>query len=366
MTEETVIRHSLPGRLFRFSLRLFFLLGVPLLVGLGGLHYYASTGRHITTENAYVKARKTAISANLSARVTEVYAEENSRVKAGELLLELDRSALEAELREVEADLAVVKLDIARQRAALVRAKVDIGAAGEDLRYAEIEYARQVRLAETGSGKSTDLDNAQHQVKVAGQQIRQAEARVEELVTGLGGSEKIPDHGMPAWKQAQAAVDRVKLSLTWTRITAPSDGVVVKATVRPGEFVTRGKAIFVLVDQDHPWLEANLKETQLERLVIGMPATIVLDAWPEHIWKARVASVAPATGSEFALLPPQNASGNWVKVVQRLPVRLEIEKTDHAPELRVGMTATVNVDTGQERKLHPGLEQLVIMTGGRR
>jgi membrane fusion protein, multidrug efflux system len=365
MTEETIIRHSISGRLFRLFLRLFFLLGIPLLAALAGLHYYASTGRHITTENAYIKAQKTAISSNISARVTGVHVMENRSVKAGDLLLELDRSALEVELKEAVADLAVVKLDIARQRAALKRARADTGSARENLRYATVEYIRQQKLTQTGAGRAANLDGALHKVEAARQEIHQVEARVRELITGLGGRENIRDQDMPAWQQAMTAIEKAKLSLSWTRVLAPSDGIVVKATVRPGEYVEEGKAIFVLVDQKHPWLEANLKETQLERLVIGMPATIRLDAWPEYTWQARVASVAPATGSEFALLPPQNASGNWVKVVQRLPVRLEIQQAEGAPDLRAGMTAEVRVDTGQERKLHPKLEQLLTLTGGR-
>ena len=365
MTEGAAIHHSGLRRLTGFVLRLFFLLGVPVIAGIAGLHYYAGTGRHITTDNAYVKAQKTAISANISARVNAVHVTENHMVKKGDLLLELDSSALEAELKEAQADLEVVRLDIVKQRAALKRARVDIGVVNEDLRYAEVEYFRQAKLAKTGSGLATNLDSALHEVETARQEIRQVEADIRELIAGLGGAEKIRDQDMPAWKLAMAVIDRVKLSLSWTRIVAPSDGVVVKATVRPGEFVNRGKPIFVLVDQKRPWLEANLKETQLERLVIGMPATVVLDAWPDHILQAKVTSVAPATGAEFALLPPQNASGNWVKVVQRLPVRLELLSSGDAPELRAGMTALVNVDTGQERQLHPRLEQLIALTGGR-
>ncbi|MBT4965968.1 MAG: HlyD family secretion protein, partial [Alphaproteobacteria bacterium] len=356
MTEDATIYPSASRRLTGFILRLFFLLGVPAIAAVAGLHYYAGTGRHITTENAYVKARKTAISANISARVLAVHVTENRMVKKGDLLLELDRSALEAEMKEAEADLEVVRLDIAKQRAALKRARVDIGVVKEDLRYAEVEYFRQAKLAETGSGRAINLDSAIHEVETARQEFRLVEADIRELITGLGGKENTPDQDMPAWKQAMAVVNRVKLSLSWTSVLAPSDGIVVKATVRPGEFVTRGKAIFVLVDQQHPWLEANLKETQLERLTIGMPGTIVLDAWPDHILQARVVSVAPATGAEFALLPPQNASGNWVKVVQRLPVRLEILPSTNGPELRAGMTAEVRLDTGQERVLHPRLE----------
>ena len=365
MTETPVLHPSPISRLFRFVLRIFFLLGVPAVAALAGLQYYATTGRHITTENAYVKAEKTAISANISGRITKVHVTENQAVKKGDLLLELSRAALEVELREAEAELEVVRLDITKQRAALRRARVDIGVEQENLRYAEVEYLRQARLAETGTGKATDLENTLHKVEVARQKIRQAKARVRELISGLGGKENIADKEMPAWKQAMAVADRIKLSLSWTKILAPSDGIVVKATTRPGEYITQGKPVFVLVDQANPWLEANLKETQLERLVIGMPGTVVLDAWPNHTWEIRVASVAPATGSEFALLPPQNASGNWVKVVQRLPVRLEIVQPDNAPKIRAGMTATVKVDTGEERKLDPRLEQLIALTGGR-
>ena len=286
-------------------------------------------------------------------------------VKKGDLLLELDRAALEAELKEAQADLEAVKLNLSRQRAELKRKRADFGLAQEELRYAEVEYLRQAKLAETGSGLAVNLDEALHRVEIARQKIRQLKAGVQELVTGLGGRENIPDRDMPAYKQVMAAIDRINLSLSWTRITAPSDGIVVKADLQTGEYVEEGEALFALIDQNRPWLEANLKETQLERLVVGMPGTVVLDAWPDVVWQVKVASLSPATGSEFALLPPQNASGNWVKVVQRLPVRLDIEIPADAPQIRAGMTATVSVDTGEERKLDPRIEHIINLTGGR-
>jgi membrane fusion protein (multidrug efflux system) len=357
-------RHPVRGFL-RFTVRPILLIGVPALLGLVALHIYAATGRMVTTENAYVKARKIAVSSELAGRVLRVAVAENQRVRAGDLLVELDRQSLLAARAAAEAERDVVRQEISTRRAALNRARIDIDAAAETLRYAEGGYIRQVKLATTGSGRAALLDAALHEVEAARQDVRRAQGDVQELISRLGGRANLKTDDHPLVRQAQIKIDWIDAQLLKTRILAPADGVAAKVSLEPGEYVTVGRALFVIIEDSETWIEANLKETQLTHIVAGMRATIVLDAYPDWEFKARVASISPATGAEFSLLPPQNASGNWVKVVQRLPVRLRIEAADGAPSIRAGMTATVSIDTLRERELPPLLEKIINLTGGR-
>ena len=358
-------RHPIRG-LVRFLVRLILLIGVPALAGIVALHIYAATGRNITTENAYVKARKIAVSSELAARALHVAVVENQRVKAGDLLIELDRQSLLVARATAEAERDVARQEISTRRAALKRARVNIDAAAEMLRYAEVEYIRQEKLAKTGSGRQALLDAALHEVEAARQEQRKAQEDVQELISRLGGRADLKTDAHPLVRQAQIKIDWAETQLLKTRIYAPADGVAAKVSLEPGEYVNVGDALFVIVEDGDTWIEANLKETQLTHLKPGMTASVVLDAYPEREWPARVASISPATGAEFSLLPPQNASGNWVKVVQRLPVRLSIEAADGAPPIRAGMTATVRIDTLRERDLAPLVEKIIKLTGGRR
>ena len=353
-------------RLTRGLIRLVLLIGVPLAAGVAGIHYYASTGRYVTTENAYVKSRKVAVSADLSARVIKVNATDNQAVEAGDVLVELDRAPFEVALAAAVAERDSVRQDIALQRAELQRARVEVDAAKDRVRYTEVEYARQARLVNSGAGRAAKRDEAHHLFEDAKQRQRMAEERVRELIVGLGGKSNRRTEDFPRYRQAQAKVDRATLELGWTVVRAPASGLIMKATLEPGEYVESGDPLFAIVDQSDTWIEVNLKETQLTHIEPGMEATVVLDAYAERTWRARVSSISPATGAEFALLPPQNASGNWVKVVQRLPLRLAVERSAEDPVLRAGMTATISIDTRRERELPPLVKQVFAWTGGRR
>jgi len=357
--------HPIRG-LLRFVFRLILLIGVPVAAGVVALHFYAGTGRNITTENAYVKARKIAVSSEVAGRAITVAVADNQAVKAGDLLVELDAEAFEVALATALAERDVARQEISTRRAALRRARVDVDAAAEALRYADVEYARQERLARTGSGRAALLDAALHEVEAARQSERMAEEDVRELTTRLGGKANLKTDDHPLVRQALIKIDWAETQIEKTRIYAAVDGIAAKVTLEPGEYVKSGSPLFMIVENGDVWIEANLKETQLTHLKRGMSATIVLDAYPDRVWQARVASISPATGAEFSVLPPQNASGNWVKVVQRLPVRLSIEPEADAPLIRAGMTATIRVDSKRVRELPPLAEKIINLTGGRR
>ncbi len=361
-----VQKRSFLRRAARGLIRLILLIGVPAAAGIAGVHYYASTGRHVTTENAYVKSRKVTVSADVSARVISVNARDNQPVNAGDILIELDRAPFEVALEAAIAERDSVRQDIALRRAELQSARVDVAVTKERVRYTEVEYARQARLVKSGAGRAARRDEAHHLFEDAKQRQRMAEERVRELIVGLGGKSNRKTEAFPRYRQAQAKVDRAKLELGWTTVRAPTSGLIMKASLEAGEYVESGDPLFAIVDQSDTWIEVNLKETQLTHIKPGMAATVVLDAYAERTWRASVTSISPATGAEFALLPPQNASGNWVKVVQRLPLRLAVERDEGAPMLRAGMTASISIDTGRVRELPPLVKQVFAWTGGRR
>jgi membrane fusion protein (multidrug efflux system) len=192
-------------------------------------------------------------------------------------------------------------------------------------------------------------DDARNNLDAAERRIASLREASSRAAAALDGKPAAPAESHPRYRQALAALDAAKLDLARTRIAAPVAGVVSNLRLQPGMHVERGAPTFSLVEEGPPWIEANYKETQLTDMRVGQPATFTVDAYPGARWRARVAAIAPATGAEFAVLPPQNATGNWVKVVQRVPVRIEVEEKAQRPPLRAGMTVIVSVDTGRER-----------------
>ena len=335
----------------RRFLRLTLLVFVPVLAGLLVLNLYARSGRYVTTENAYVKANIIAVSADVSGRVVKVGVTDHQFVKAGELLFRIDAVPLEIEVAEAEAQLDVVRSDIEQLRFDHREAQVEAGEARERLRFLERQFARQKRLKQQGMGSEEKHDQALDELNVGRQRLRMLEERIERSVANLEGDVELPAEEHPRYRRAMALRDQVAVDLADTTVTAPAAGVVSNMKLQAGEYVEEGKAVFSLIEAEPVWIEANLKETQLTHVSVGQKATVVVDAYPDQEWQAFIDTIAPATGAEFALLPPQNASGNWVKVVQRIPVLLRIDPGDDTPTLRAGMTVAVSIDTGHQRAL---------------
>lgn len=351
-------------RWLRLLIRFVLLVVVPLVGAIVAVHIYAGTGRYIATENAYVKSRNITVSADVSARILRVFADDNQIVKAGDLLIELDRAPFEDAVAEARADLEAVLWNIRTKRAELRRARREIAGAEETVRYAWQEFERHAKLSKTGAGRAARRDEVAHQLAVANQELKMAREGVRELIVGLGGSEDLKPKAFPAHRRAMARLRRSELDLERTVVRAPNDGVITRASLEAGEFVKAGDALFALVDRKEIWVEANLKETELTHITPGLAATFVLDAYPKRQWRGEVSSISPATGAEFALLPPQNASGNWVKVVQRLAVRLRVETNGDTALFRSGMSVSVSIDTKRERELPPLIRKVLAWTGG--
>jgi membrane fusion protein (multidrug efflux system) len=337
------------GRLARALLRVALLVLAPLAAAAVALHLYATGGRHVETDNAYVKAHIIAVSAEVAGRVIAVAVRDNQPVAAGAPLFDIDPAPFEVAMARADAQIAVVRADLEALRAEHRLARAEAAEAEERIRFATRQLERQQLLKEKGMGREDQFDEARHNLDVARARLAAAQERAARVLASLGGDLDLPASRHPRLLEAQAARNAAALDLARTRVTAPAAGVVSNMRLQPGEFVARGVPVFSLIAGGEPWIEANFKETQLAGVRVGQPATIVADAYPGLAWPARVSAIAPATGAEFALLPPQNATGNWVKVVQRVPVHLAIEHSPDRPPLRAGMTVTVSVDTGRAR-----------------
>lgn len=344
-------RRSLLSRIVRWTLRTALLILGPVAVAIAGFQFYMSSGRYVTTENAYVKAELIVVSAEVTGQVTEVAVADNQRVKAGDVLFRLDPRRFEVERDRRAAELAAALLNVEALKARYRTKMAELDAARRDFAFAEEELARSERLRAQGNISESRVTADRRLAAQAENKVLVAEQWLVEVLAELGGTADLPADQHPDVLRAAADLSQAEIDLASTVVRAPSDAIAANVRLQPGEYVEDGDSILSLVGTSGFWVEANLKETDLTHLVEGQLADLEIDAYPGVTWTGRVTSLAPATGAEYALLPPQNASGNWVKVVQRLPVRLEIEAQDGAPELRAGMSVAVSIDTRFERPL---------------
>lgn len=334
-----------PAKSLRERLRLPLMWGVPILMAAGGLYVYLTGGRYQSTDDAYLRAAEVAISANVSGRVGEVDVHDNQQVHRGQLLFRLDDRPFRIAVEAARARLQDARLQVESLKADYRQRLADQSSARSELAYAEREYRRESHLLASGIASQSQVDKAllvrneaQQSVAAAGQQITGSVAK-------LGGQPDIPVNAHPLVEQAQAALDRALLDLSYTTVTAPSDGIVTGVEhLQAGSYLPTATPAFVLVSTHDVWVEADFKENQLARMRPGDSATVKIDAYPDRTFRAEVASITPGTGSQFSVLPPENATGNWVKVVQRLDVRLHLEGS--LPPVRSGLSAAVTVDTG--------------------
>jgi membrane fusion protein (multidrug efflux system) len=331
------------------------LIGVPFCAVAAALYFYAQGGRYLETDNAYVKAHIIAVSAEVAGRVAEVAVRDNQAVAQGQLLFRIDAAPFEIALARANAQLAGARTDVEALRAEHRVALADAAEADERIRFLGLQLERQRRLREQGMVREEAYDEARHNLEAARARLAAVQERAARALAGLGGNLKLPTERHPRVLEARAALDAAALDLARTSIHAPAAGTVSNLKLQPGVNVARGVATFSLIQAGQPWIEANFKETQLAGMRVGQVARIVADAYPGIEWRARVSAIAPATGAEFALLPPQNATGNWIKIVQRVPVLLAITPDERSvadgPALRAGMTVNVSIDTGRSRGL---------------
>ena len=335
----------------RRGLRIILLLIVPLLAIITGGLLYFDGGRYVSTENAYVKAHKVAISSDLDGRVVAVEIRDNEFVQKGQVLFRLDDQPLQIQLAGRQAELAVVQADIEALRATYRQERAELKLAEERLAYTEREHKRQQKLSRTGVVSASTFDETEQEMREARRRVAVLRESMNQTLVRLGGDSAIAVENHPRYRQAQTALKQVELDIERTVIRAPSSGQLSRVSLEAGEYVEAGQAVFSLVGTGALWIDANFKETQLTHIQTGQTASIEADTFPGLTWQAEVSSISAATGAEFSLLPPQNASGNWVKVVQRIPVSLKLLESHPQAELRAGMSVQVTIDTGARNTL---------------
>ncbi len=327
------------------------MIGVPLVMLVAGVWITLALARYQSTDDAYVRAARVAISTNVSARVASVDVKDNQHVRKGQVLFRLEDTRFLIAERDAAARLAATRLRIGALKASYRQRLADLKAARDELAYQTREYARQQRLAASGIASRAALDKASQALQAAEQTVEARQQEAATVLASLGGRPDIAIDDHPLVREARAALDRAELEISYTTVTAPIDGIVTQVDrLQPGDYVTAATPVFALVSDRDVWVTANFKETALTHMRAGQPVRIEIDAWPDRPLRGEVASVSPGTGAAFSLLPPENATGNWVKVVQRVPVRISLDDTRGLP-LHDGLSATVRVDTGYRPSL---------------
>jgi membrane fusion protein (multidrug efflux system) len=324
----------------------------PLLLIVGAAYLYFTGGRYISTDDAYVQADTTQLATDVSGIVAEVAVKDDQVVEKGQLLFRLDDEPYRIAVAASQAQLAAVRNDIEASRASYRQKQAELRQAQEDVTFYEREFQRQADLANRNISSRAQFDQAQRNLAVAREKVASTQAQAQQVLASLGGNVDLPTEQQPRFLDAKAKLDKAERDLRRTSVTAPRAGTVARVkSLQPGEMLAAGTPAFTLVASDGLWVEANPKESDLTHLREGQTATVTIDAYPNHEWRGSLCSLSPATGAQFAVLPPQNASGNWVKVVQRVPVRVCVETSKDAPPLRAGMSANVEIDTGHKRTL---------------
>lgn len=322
------------------------MLSLPLVLAIAGGASWLLGGRYVETENAYVQQPIVTVSPDVSGRIVEVLVSENQRVEAGTPLFRIDAEPYRIALEEAEAQLAANRLGVDQLRAAYAAARAQLDAAGNIYDVQKRELSRQTELAERGVASSTVVDQVTLAARSAQNAVALAQEQLNVAAAALGGDPKAQTDDIPSVRVAKSKRDAAARDLAKAEVVAPVAGVVAQVDgMNVGEFVSPAGAVLSMVQADRTWIEANFKETQLDTLKVGQPVEVTLDAYPGLSLHGAVESFGSATGSEFSIIPAQNATGNWVKVVQRLAVRVALT-SESERVLRGGMSAHVSVDTG--------------------
>jgi membrane fusion protein (multidrug efflux system) len=351
-TEKAAEPKKPAGRLARGKLRSILLIGVPALAIVIGLGIYLSGGRYISTDNAYIGAQKVLITPDISGKVGRVTVREGQHVNAGDELFTIDPEPFRIAATQAEAKLASVRTDFANLKTNLesLTKLSDLAQKNVELKQKDVE--RKTSLLASRSGSQFDVDTSAAAVVTAQLQAQYAEQQKNNTLNQLLGNPNLPIEQYPPFLQAQAALDQAKRDLDHTVLRAPIAGTATQVdNIQLGRFIAAGTPVLSVIDDSAPWVDANPKETDITNLKIGQKAEVSVDTFPDHTFRGTVIAVSPGTGAQFSILPPQNATGNWVKVVQRVPVRIQLDKDDANRGLRSGMSVTVDIDTGRSRSI---------------
>lgn len=322
---------------------------LPILLIVGGGARYVVGERYVATDDAYIRAAKDSINARVPGQVVQIAVEDNQPVRKGQLLFQIDAEPYRIAVEQAEARLGSARVQVEALKATYRRQLAELQSAKDFADFNAREFERKKALLASDFASRAAYERAETDLKVARQHIASAEQEVANTVAGLNGDPAIEVSRHPTVREAQALLDRARLELSYTDVVAPDDGIVTKVDeLQIGDFVNGGAPVFSLISSRDVWVEANFRETGLTHMRPGQAATIEVDAYPGHPFKAHVVSMSPGTGSEFSVLPPENATGNWVKVVQRLPVRLELDEIDAKWPLYSGISVNVQVATWRE------------------
>ena len=397
MQDETVKEKNFK----RFILLIF----IPLMTIMFTLGFFYSLGRYITTENAYIKAPIISIQSQIPGRVKTVFVKDNQQVKKGQKLFKIDTAKLKLDLSEQKQNLLTIKKEIDNRKSKyneateeiklaeeeikyylleMRRAKslinVEIKLAEEKVKYHQLEFNRIKNLVNKGVGLKSKLDEEQylyqsainnlkavklnsnfeeikHSYTSSKQKLKIINDKAKTILTTLNGDAELKFDEHPLYLKHLSKLEQISFDIEQSTIFAEQDGIIAQMNLEEGEYIDIGKVLFAIVDEKNAWLEANLKETELTNIKVNQSAVFTPDAYPNNSWNAKVESISPATGSEFSILPPQNSSGNWVKVVQRVPVKIAIGSSiineniqnNSKKDLRVGMSVSVTIDTKYKR-----------------
>lgn len=336
-TEEPVRKRS--------AIRAVLMLIVPLIVIGFGVYWYVTSGRYVSTDNAYVQQDIIEISPEVGGRIVAVMVEENQQVEAGDILFRIDPEPYRIAVQQAEADISDAQLALDRAETAVSTSGVDISTAQANVEYAQRNLARERELMDRGFNTRARVESFENQLSEARARLNAARAQQQDARAAVGGASSRGSRSeYPAVAAALARREEAQLNLERTVIRAPVSGTISEVDrLQIGQMANAGGTVVTIVARNQTWIEANFKETDLNHMAVGQPARITFDAYPDLVVEGRVGSIGAGTGAEFSILPPQNATGNWVKVTQRVPVRIEIEGTP-ARQMITGLSADVRVD----------------------
>jgi membrane fusion protein, multidrug efflux system len=333
--------------------RVLLLVVLPLIAAIAGLVFYLNGGRYVTTDDAYVGAQKVLVTPDISGTIDQVVVREGQHVKEGDVLFSIDREPFQLAVDQARAQLdqARTTYDNLIANVKIYGQMLDLAQQGVGLKQRDVD--RKQALVNQKVGSQLDLDNSANGLVTAAAQMQFVKQQLSNTKAQLLGNPDLPLEQFPPYAQAKAALGMAQRNLDHTVLRAPMAGVATQVEqIQLGRFVAAGTPVFSIIDIDHPWVDANPKESDFTYVGIGQPVALDVDAFPDHLFKGTVGSLSPGTGAQFAILPPQNATGNFVKVVQRVPVRIYFDIDDPlVKKLKAGMSVYATIDTGHKRSL---------------
>ena len=345
-------RRSLLAGLRRYR-RALLLVVLPLAAAVGGVVFYLNGGRYVSTDDAYVGAQKVLITPDISGKIDKVVVKEGQHVNKGDVLFEFDPVPFRLAVAQAKATLeqAHTTYDNLVANIKIYGDMLDLAQQGIDLKQRDVD--RKQQLVKSNYGSQLDLDNASNALVTAGAQAQFIKQQLSSAKTQLLGKPDLPLEEFPPYAQAKAALDQAERNLDHTEMRAPMAGIATQVDqIQLGRFIAAGTPVFSVIDVEKPWVDANPKESDFTYVAVGQPVTLEVDAFPNHLFKGTIGSLSPGTGAQFAILPPQNATGNFVKVVQRVPMRIYFDQNDpYVAKLKAGMSVYATIDTGHKRSL---------------